>query len=165
MTSAVLVPILGGHTLVDEQDVDLAVRYRWTVTGTGRNLYAVGTVGRATTSLHRLIAQTPPGLYTDHANRDTLDNRRSNLRWATPAQNSANTDYRPRPGSTSQYKGVSWNRSRNLWHASINDGPQPGRRSNLRRIGYYTDESEAARAYDAAAREVFGEFAYLNFPE
>jgi hypothetical protein len=58
-------------------------------------------------------------------------------------------------GGISRYKGVSRNREK--WQARIKvDGKQS-------HLGIFTDEEDAARAYDAAARELFGEFAYLNF--
>ena len=34
-----------------------------------------------------------------------------------------------------------------------------------RYLGAFADEIEAAKAYDATAREMFGEFARLNFPD
>lgn len=93
----------------------------------------------------------------EHKNRKTLDNRRSNLRMANRSQNQAN---RPRTKrSTSGYKGVSWYKRFGKWQASIQKN---GKKRNL---GYYFDKIEAAKAYDLAARELFGEFALLNFPE
>ena len=93
----------------------------------------------------------------DHINRNGLDNRRSNLRFASPSQNSANRA--GRPDGSSQYKGVHWHRGMRKWAASMKAVDRQ------RHLGYFTDEAEAARVYDAAAREAFGEYAYLNFPE
>lgn len=95
---------------------------------------------------------------TDHINGDGLDNRRSNLRPATPAQNLANSHLSKR--STSGYKGVSrfTGRGRRQWRAYIAiDGRQ-------RDLGTFVDVKEAARAYDAAALAEWGEYARLNFP-
>jgi hypothetical protein len=75
----------------------------------------------------------------DHRNHDTLDNRRSNLRIATPTQNAANR--RKPEGSTSAYKGVGWSSKQGKWAARIKiDG-------RLMHLGYFTSESVAARAY------------------
>lgn len=92
----------------------------------------------------------------DHVNGDGLDNRRVNLRPATAQQQSRNQ--RRRSDNTTGYKGVVWVPSRSRWRARFTvDG-------KLRYLGTFTDPVEAAKAYDAAVREAFGEFARLNFP-
>jgi hypothetical protein len=101
--------------------------------------------------MHKLLI---PGVSRiDHRNRDGLDNRRENLRPATQSQNMANS--RSRPGS-SLFKGVSWIRRDRRWYASI--------MFNYRSIslGNYVSEIEAAKAYNAAAIRLFGEYARLN---
>lgn len=92
----------------------------------------------------------------DHRNGDTLDNRRENLREATRSQNSRNAGRRA--DNTSGFKGVSWHSGSRLWRAYITVN---GQREEL---GSHKSPIEAARAYDAAAREHFGEFACVNFP-
>ena len=85
-----------------------------------------------------------------------LDNRRANLRLSTVAQNAWNSKKRnPRSG----YKGVWFAADKGLWRAAI---VCHGRRIHL---GYFTDKIAAARAYDAAAKKYYKEFARLNFPE
>lgn len=90
----------------------------------------------------------------DHINGVRSDNRFSNLREATNAENSRNG--RSRPG-TSKYKGVSWFKRDSKWVAHI---MKDAKSYNL---GYFDDEEDAARAYDAAAVRMFGDFARLNF--
>lgn len=109
--------------------------------------------GRGMRYLHRAILGLGPGdrQEGDHVNRTPLDNRRLNLRVATSSQNLAN---RRRWESASGFKGVT--RARGRWHARIN---MQGRTRNL---GYFTTREEAARAYDAAARDLHGEFGQAN---
>jgi len=102
-------------------------------------------------------------MVVDHRSGDRLDNRRQNLRVASRPQNSQNA-IKPRRGSrtgkapTSTFKGVH-RRPSGQWTASIRvDG-------KLRILGTFQDETEAALVYDAAAREVFGAFACVNFPQ
>lgn len=90
----------------------------------------------------------------DHINGDTLDNRRCNLRLCRRIQNARNVK---KKSGSSQYKGVTWLRWCERWMARIT--------VNYRQIilGYFTDETKAAKAYDEAARKHFGEFAKTNF--
>lgn len=95
----------------------------------------------------------------DHINRDPLDNRRENLRPATQAQNMRNRGAN-KLKKRSCYKGVGFRPDlvQRPWTAHIQ------REHKAHWLGYYATEEEAARAYDKAALELFGEFAYLNFP-
>jgi hypothetical protein len=103
-------------------------------------------------SMHRLIMGLSDGLEIDHINRNPLDNRRANLRFCTRRENARNRTYRKASGG---YKGVSPDGTR--WRAYIIlDGKHVS-------LGGYATEIEGAVAYDAAAREHYGEFACLNF--
>jgi hypothetical protein len=101
--------------------------------------------------LHSLILHKGNG-FIDHINRDTLDNRRSNLRIATLAQNCANR-HSPKQ---KRFKGTKYKQG--LWQSVISQGSGRGSRS----LGYYKTEEEAAAAYNKAAIERWGEFACLN---
>ncbi len=103
--------------------------------------------------MHRVILQPTDGKQTDHINHNTLDNRRQNLREATPLENSRN---KKQGKGKSRYKGVSPVKGR--WIAQIGIGGQ-------NYIGSYKTEIDAAKAYDAAAMKHFGEFARLNFTQ
>lgn len=111
--------------------------------------------------LHRLLLNAPKESEVDHINGDGLDNRRSNLRLATRAQNAANTIVRKRHSTKpSRFRGVHW-APRGLagyWVAQIRI------EGKFRHLGYCKDEEQAARLYDDAAFEAHGEFATLNFP-
>ena len=93
--------------------------------------------------------------FLDHINGKRSHNRIENLRCATGLQNRQNT--RSRKDSSSKYLGVSWFQERKKWVAQIKINGKPTY------LGIFIDEVEAAKAYDSAAREHFGEFANPNF--
>lgn len=103
--------------------------------------------------LARLIMDAPKGMVVDHVNRDTLDDRRKNLRICTISQNIANSS--TRTDGTSRYRGVHMTK-KGKWRAQIKVFYK------LHRLGDFDSEVEAARAYNAAARKHFTEYAGLN---
>jgi hypothetical protein len=150
------------YCTIDAADAPAALRSTWHLkrANTGSARVARGTT-RNGKKVHVLLARelldAPPGIYVDHINGDPLDNRRCNLRLATPLQNMQNTG--PRKHNTSGFKGVKRQRGRDRWRATI---CVEKREISL---GYYETREAAARAYDNAARLHFGAFARLNFPE
>ncbi len=106
--------------------------------------------------MHRVIMVPSAGLIVDHINQNGLDNRRANMRLCTQSENKRNRA--SRPGSSSQFLGVSRSKRSTKWLATIRVGGQHIH------LGYHADEADAARAYDAAALEYFGQFANPNFP-
>lgn len=92
----------------------------------------------------------------DHINGDGLDCRRGNLRLCTSQGNNQNR--RKTKAYTSRFKGVSLDRSRNQWRATIKLNRK------LKYLGRFESQRAAAHAYDIAAIKLFGEFARLNFP-
>jgi hypothetical protein len=108
-------------------------------------------------ALHRLLLGAAPGEICDHINGDTLDNRLRNLRICTNAENLRNTQRRAPHGS--KFKGVTRIKGTDKWRAQI---MKDGKKFNL---GCFLSEEFAAKVYDAAARELFGEFARCNFPK
>ena len=163
----------GLAALVDDDDVATVSRHRWylnrtTRAGRDNGPYAQASVwvnGANRTILMHCLIMGRRGI--DHANGDGLDNRRANLRVATQAQNGANTGKRTRnnrgAAPSSPYKGVYWQRRkpprRGHWVAKIGTG-----NGRQRYLGSFASQEAAARAYDTAAAEAFGEIARLNFP-
>ena len=90
------------------------------------------------------------------SNGNSLDNRRCNLRLCTNSQNQQNQT--PQGGS-SEFKGVYWRKRDKKWCAGI------GHNGKQYYLGLFANEIDAARAYDAAARERFGDFSRANFPK
>ncbi len=142
----------GSFALVDAADYQWLSQYTWRPTGGG---YARARVGDKRIFMHRLIMQPPPGKVVDHYNGNRRDNRRGNLRACTQGENNRN---KRKVRGVSRYKGVSWYPDRHKWRAQIRHN------GRIIRLGWFDDEIEAAWAYDRAAREYFGAFAYLNFP-
>ena len=152
--------------IVDPEDYEQLREYKWYAKKGGNTYYAARGVrifkdgefiGVRQILMHRVITNAPAGLMVDHINHNGLDNRRSNLRLCTRAQNAQNS--RSRQGSSSKYKGVFLEKTSNRYLAHIRHN---GKRT---KIGRFKNEVDAAKAYDKKAREFFGEFAYLNFPE
>lgn len=105
--------------------------------------------------MHREIMNAPKGMVVDHIDGNGLNNRKSNLRICTQAQNNLNS--RPKRNCSSRYKGVSFYKRDKIWQVQIFHN------SRTIFLGRFDDEIEAALAYDRKAAELFGEFAYLNF--
>lgn len=144
-------PITRGlEVLLDEADFVKLSKYRWCALMRGGTPYAVRFVSGKALAMHRVIAEPPEGMCVDHVNHNTLDNRRCNLRVCTKTENLRN---RRSWRGASKFLGVS--PSANKW------------RVNIQRlyVGTFETQEEAARAYDAKAREFYGEFANLNFPQ
>jgi len=150
-----------GHVaVIDDEDADLVVDFKWyAMRAPHGKFYAAGwkhmPPGRYFVHLHRLIANAQPGEIIDHADRDTLNCRRSNLRRSTTHQNCYNKGPRQRP-HTSKYKGVHLVRNATRFRAAI------GFKGKRIYLGHFLSEDDAARAYNVKALELFGEFAYLN---
>lgn len=169
-TGAVLVPLRTSdgkelHALIDADDLDMVRQYLWRAysreTKGDRTYFYVMTRDpnppHGSVYMHRLImGVSDRAIHIDHINHNPLDNRRENLRVVNHQQNIFNR--RPNRNSTSPFKGVAWWSAQSRWVATIR---LDGRRKHL---GYFRDEIDAARVYDEAARELFGEHAYLNFP-
>jgi hypothetical protein len=145
----------GKFALVDDEDYEYLNQWKWHIDNYG---YAVRLAPRPSHTpirMSRVIAETPKGMWVDHANRDRLDNRRCNLRNCTPSQNLSNSVRKNKSG----FRGVYYHKSSGTWHGETCFN---GVRKSA---GYYKTPEEAARAYDKLAKEMQGEFASLNFPE
>lgn len=152
-----LIPLTQGQqTIVDDEDYTFLMQWKWYChQGYARRTEGGGRKARQI-HMHRIILKAPENMEVDHIDGDKLNNQKVNLRLVSHASNTQNA--RPRKDGRSPFKGVIWHSQSNKWRPRIT--------VNHRRIhlGYFTDEIEAAKAYDHAARKYHGEFARLNFP-
>jgi hypothetical protein len=145
----------GRFALVDAADYYRLVKLNWYASSNGVTFYACGKVTGKRIKMHRFIMAAPDHLMVDHIDRNGLNNCRSNLRLCTPAQNCCNTASRK---GTSKYKGVGKGKNEKKWRAQINSNKK------ICHIGCFSEEIDAAKAYDKKARQLHGQFACLNFP-
>lgn len=148
----------GYSAVVDDADYDLVSQYRWHVRIEKHSAYAGHNIkkpngGYATQRMHTFLTGWPR---VDHVDGDGLNNRRCNLRLASASENNRNA--RKHASAYSTYKGVSWCKRERRWFAQIQY------QHKHKHLGYYSTEIDAALAYDAAAYDLFGQFALLNFP-
>jgi hypothetical protein len=158
-----LIPLTQGqYAQVDDDDFERVNEHRWLAQWSicSRRFYAVrwsrgGRKSRRHFSLHHEVTGILNTVQIDHADGDSLNCQKYNLRACTYSQNQANKG-KPR-NNTSGYKGVYWNQG--AWVAQIKFS------AKITYLGRFTSPIDAAHAYDHAAREVFGAFAYCNFPD
>lgn len=151
----------GKFAIVDDEYYEYLMQWKWYARKDENTYYAVrwimqngkGIIQR----MHRLILglKKGDGKYTDHQNHNGLDNRLRNIRACTCSQNQQNR--LPLKNISSRYKGVHLYKRTGKWKARIRLGKQSIH------LGCFDKEIEAALAYDMKAKELFGEFAYLNF--
>lgn len=152
----------GYSTIVDDCDLDLS-KLKWHATVLhgrvyfNRHITQSEQYKKSRQALHVVILERMlnrtlvKGEMVDHIDDNPLNNRRSNLRLATKAQNMRNTTLRA--NSTSGFKGVSWNKAAKKYEAHITVDYKK------HKLGFYDDPKEAHKAYCEAAKLYFGEFA------
>lgn len=165
-SNALLIPLTKGYaTKVSPVYFEEMRRFAWRAHEAGGLVYARRNATAAerrlgypsTVYMHRQVMSLLLDMHigVDHINHDGLDNRRENLRQCSKTQNNGNTR---KTRGTSRYKGVWLHAPSRKWYAGIRKG------ALTVPLGGFHDEEEAARAYDRAALEYFGEYACLNFP-
>ena len=143
--------------LVDDEDFERLSKFKWYASPAYAVRNGKDADGKAMQiRMHREILNAKPDQEVDHVNRNGFDNRRENLRLCSHAENVRNrSSYK---NNSSGFKGVSFHKGTGKWQARIRIDER------LQHLGVHATAEEAARAYDAAAIEIHGKFASLNFP-
>jgi hypothetical protein len=145
-----------GYAIVDDDVFETLGKHKWCLNNNG---YAIRrgakNQGGKLILMHRVVMdKIPKNMEVDHINRDTLDNRRKNLRLATKSNNGINRGLNK--NNKSGFKGVFFNKKLGKWNAVL-------KVDYLRKhLGTFNTAELAGRAYNKAAVKYFGDFAYLN---
>lgn len=142
------------NILISNDDFERVSEIKWYIYWSGHGYRVYGTFNKKLVTLANFI-HDDYNLMFDHKDGNPFNNQRENLRAADRHQNSWNrkkTYYK-------KYKGTTYNSKLKKYLARIKHY------NKLENLGYFQTEEEAAKAYDAKAKELFGEFASLNFPE
>lgn len=143
--------------MIDNEDFELVSKYKWWCSD---KLYAYsfipGPHPQKKVNMARLIMNCPFDKIIDHIDHNTLNNQKVNLQICSRRENSLNRV--KRNNTSSIYKGVSWSKTKQKWITQI-------RTPNTKRayIGAFDKEYRAAMVYDLWAKDLYGEFAKLNF--
>lgn len=135
---------------IDDEDFDKISKIKWSKHNLG---YALSSKGY----MHRIILNAPKDKKVDHIDGNPLNNQKLNLRFCEQFENTRNR--LKSKNTSSQYKGVSFNKKRKKWHAYI---MTDYKRTHL---GFFDSEINAAREYNRAAIIHHGQFAKLNITE
>lgn len=146
----------GKFAIVDDEDYEFVNQFKWHVVGG----YAVRCErlngNKRTVFMHRTIADTPSDMVTDHINRDTLDNRKANLRNCDRQKNVANRVLKKK--TISGLIGVRDRKNGSYQSAIMKD-------KKVIHLGEFKSKFLAGVSYDLAALRIHGDYAVLNFPQ
>jgi len=138
------------RAIIDLDDVEKCKPYRW---GCNSNKYVITIIDKKVLQLQNFILNYNETV--DHKNRNPLDNRKENLRYATRQQNSRNIT--KAKNKSSDIIGVVYDKEKNKWRARINIGNK-----NVLHLGYYEDINNAIKERLKAEKQYFGEFAFKD---
>lgn len=138
--------------IVDDEDLWLVLHFKWHLDGKGYPMNENGV------RMHRLVGPKLDSVKneTHHKDHNKLNNQKENL--VAMANNTHQMTRGKQKNNKSGYKGVSWKAANGQWVAQISICKKRVY------LGLFSTAEEAAREYDRAAKEFYGETAQLNFP-
>lgn len=153
--------IRGVKVLVSDEDYEWISKLNWTISRQPNgNIYIQHWKKGKCYYMHRMILDAPKGKYVDHINRNTLDNRRENIRIVTHADNMRNTDLRK--SNSSGFRGVYQEKDgrKKMWRVEVR---QPNGKTKWL-CACYTKE-EAGKKWDEYMKKTYPLFTDFNFPD
>lgn len=152
----------GQFAIVDPEDYEWLMRWKWCAIWSDRakSFYAVRATSRRDGKqrlirMHREVSGVPVGVEVDHKDRQTLNNRRVNLRPASHTQNRWNIE--KQANNTSGFKGATWCKTKKRWRAVITVN------GKKKALGQFSTPEEAGKAYETASAQMHGEFSSVFF--
>lgn len=140
---------------VDKEDWILLSRHNWNIVTIGNCLYCYTVLARTNVFMHQLVfGPTKRNTMIDHKDGNGLNNTKENLREVTNSINQQNRHWKPK--GTSKYRGVFWASRNKRWQAQIKIN------GKTKYLGQFKEEVDAAKAYDIAAKQLFGNDCYTN---
>jgi hypothetical protein len=150
--------------LVDDSDFARCSIHTWTINDMGYCLSSCAILRQDTRHVYEriylsryVLGITDPSVVVDHINRDPLDNRKSNLRICSRAENSLNQ--KKREGTSSKYKGVTFDKKSSKWRARV------VYEKVEYHLGFFEEEKEAAIAVNNFYAKHKPEFRIFNIIE
>lgn len=150
------IPLRGKHgvgkcALVDDSDFDRCMEHKWRMT---KKEEVITKICGSNIQMSRFIMFNPKGFEVDHKNGNRLDNRKGNLRICSRILNEMNKGIRK--DNVTGFKGVEISFAGKKWEAKIKVN------KNVFHIGSFDTKEDAARAYNAICKLVYGEYGWLN---
>jgi len=141
----------GKTALIDKEDYDKVSKYRWNYNNGAVCTNVIKDNRRTTIKLHRFILNLPARKpIVDHVNGNPLDNRKSNLRLCTHAENLRNRSMNS--NNKSGYKGVYWHKTAGKWTAQVSVN------GSKKHLGLFDKPEDAYKAYVKQAKLLHGEY-------
>lgn len=139
---------------IDLDDVEFCRQHIWHIRkayGQSYDFFYAGTfINSKCVLLHRFIMNASKGDEVDHQDRNTLNNRKSNLRDCTKSTNAINSKLHNT--NTSGYRGVAWSNKDNKWMAYMY------KKNKFINLGYFNNAEEAYKKRTIAEKEYYGDF-------